>query len=372
MLMFADPPNYEMPTDADGDNVYMVTLEAMAGSEMQTQDVTVSVTDANDRGMVTISPPQPRSGTMLTAELSDDDGNVRDTTWRWSRSMTMDGTFMDIDEATNETYTPVEGDGGYYLMATATYTDAYGSGMSAKATTGPVTAVADRPGMVTLFPTHPVVGTAITAMLSDPDGMITDTTWQWSKSMTMDGTFMDIDGATMMSYTPVAVDEDYHLKATASYTDGHGSGKMQMATTTGMVTTVADQPGMVTLSTMTPVVGTAVTATLTDPDGSVTGTTWQWSKSMSMTTGWMDIAGAMSATYTVMDVDEDYYLRATAMYTDGHGPNKMMMATTTSMVTEVPVVDPLLTQVRHRSPKRQDRQERSPHGHQRLHLWSGG
>ena len=93
---------------------------------------------------------------------------------------------------------------------------------------------------------------------------------------------------------------------------------------------------------MTPVVGTALTATLSDPDGSISGRTWQWSKSMSMTTGWMDIAGAMSATYTVMDADVDYYLRATAMYTDGHGSNKEAMATTTSMVTEVPVVDPLV------------------------------
>jgi hypothetical protein len=107
---------------------------------------------------------------------------ITGTTWQWSKSMTMDGTFMDIDGATMMSYTPVEGDGGYYLMATATYTDAYGSGMSAKATTGPVTAVADRPG--TLSMSHPVVDTAITATLSDPDGMITGTTWQWSKSMT--------------------------------------------------------------------------------------------------------------------------------------------------------------------------------------------
>ena len=340
MLMFAASPNYEMPMDAGGDNTYMVTLEAMAGSEMDMQTVTITVTDANDRGMVTISPSQPRSGTMLTASLSDDDGDVRATTWRWSRSMTMDGTYSNIVGATSETYTPVEGDGGYYLMATAMYTDAYGSGMSANATT--TSAVPpDQPGTVTLSTSHPVVDTAITATLSDPDGMITGTTWQWSKSMTMDGTFMDIDEATMMSYTPMAADEGYHLKAKAMYTDGHGSGKMQMAMTTGKVTTTPDQPGTVMLDSMTPVVGTAVTATLADPDGTITGTTWQWSKSMSMTTGWMDIAGdmAMSDTYTVMDVDVGYYLRATAMYTDGHGPNKTMMATTTSKVTAT-AVDP--------------------------------
>ena len=277
---------------------------------------------------------------MLTASLSDDDGNVRAITWQWSRSMTMDGTYSNIVGATNETYTPVEGDGGYYLMATATYTDAYGSGMSAKATTGPVTAVADRPGTVTLSMSHPVVDTAITASLSDPDGMISGTTWQWSRSMTMDGTLMDIDGATMMSYTPMDADVDYYLRATVMYTDGHGSGKMQMATTTGMVTAVADQPGTVSLSSMTPQVDVALTATLTDADGSVTDTTWQWSKSMTMDGTFMDIStNATTMSYTPMTADVGYYLRATVMYTDGHGSGKMMMATTANMVTAT-AVDP--------------------------------
>ena len=44
--------------------------------------------------------------------------------------------------------------------------------------------------------------------------------------MTMDAAYMDIDMATSMTYTPVEADEGYYLKATASYTDGHGSGKM--------------------------------------------------------------------------------------------------------------------------------------------------
>ena len=41
---------------------------------------------------------------------------------------------------------------------------------------------------------------------------------------------MDIDGATMMSYTPVEADDGYYLRATATYTDAHGS-KTEMATT---------------------------------------------------------------------------------------------------------------------------------------------
>jgi hypothetical protein len=121
------------------------------------------------------------------------------------------------------------------------------------------------------------------------------------------------------------MDEGYYLRATVSYTDGHGSDKTAMAMTDNMVTTVQDQPGTVTLSPMEPVIGTPVTAMLTDSDGMVTGEMWQWTRSMDMTT-WDDIADATDASYTPVAMDEGYYLRATVSYTDGHGSDKTAMA----------------------------------------------
>ena len=61
---------------------------------------------------------------------------------------------------------------------------------------------------------------------------------------------------------------------------------------------------------------------ITDMYPNITGATWQWAKSMDMNT-WMDIAGATDAAYVVMDDDAGYYLRATAMYSDGEGMGKM-------------------------------------------------
>ena len=82
-------------------------------------------------------------------------------------------------------------------------------------------------GTVTLSTMSPAVGSEVaTATLTDLDGGITGTTWQWSKSMTMDGTFTDIDTATSASYTTVEDDTGMYLQATATYTDGHGPGKM--------------------------------------------------------------------------------------------------------------------------------------------------
>ncbi len=96
-------------------------------------------------------------------------------------------------------------------------------------------------GMVALSSMTPMVGVDLTATLTDPDVVVEGSvTWQWTRSMRMDGTFENIDGATSMSYTPVAGDVGYYLRATGMYTDGHGSGKDAMETTTAAVVTTGD------------------------------------------------------------------------------------------------------------------------------------
>ena len=361
MLKFVSPPDYEMAMDADMDNRYMVTVKAYDGTDMAMRTVTVTVTNENERGMVDLSSENPVVGVELTATLTDPDSPdgipADQIIWQWFKSMDStfaDGNEMEIAGATSaesmSNYTPVEADDGYHLMAMATYTDGHSNGNEAKAmTTGMVTTVPDKEGTVSLSSMTPVVGVALTAALTDPDGSVTVDTWMWYKSMDstfMDGTEMEIttgvtsDGA-MSSYTPMAADDGYHLMVKVSYTDGHGSSKEQMATTTAAVTTVQDQMGTVRLSSMTPVVNVPLTATLTDPDGSVTGETWMWYKSMDstfmdgtemeITTG-VTSDGAMSS-YTPVAADDGYHLMAKASYTDGHGSGKSQSATTANPVT---------------------------------------
>ena len=63
MLMFRSSPDYEMPMDADTDNTYMVTVKASYGSgaemSMDTQTVTVYVTNVEEDGTVTLSSMTP-------------------------------------------------------------------------------------------------------------------------------------------------------------------------------------------------------------------------------------------------------------------------------------------------------------------------
>ena len=100
-----------------------------------------------------------------------------------------------------------------------------------------------------------------------------------------------------------------------------------------------EEAGRVALSSMTPVVGAALTATLTDYDGSISDVTWMWDTSSDMST-WAAGSGTDEAnadgtasTYTPDSADDGMYLRATAMYTDGYDSGNEETATTTSAVT---------------------------------------
>ena len=335
VLTFRTTPNYESPADADKDNTYMVTLRANDGTYTDTHEVTVTVTNVEEPGTVTLSAAQPVVGVELTASVEDPDGMVTGETWQWARGA--GGDYENIGEATSKTYTPVAEDAGKQLRATAGYDDGEGSGKTAMATSANVvTAAADEPGTVTLS-ADPQVGVELTASLADPDGIVGDVTWQWASSDISGGTYTNISEAMSDSYTPVADDVGKHLRATASYTDGQGSGKTAMATSANVVT-AADEPGTVTLS-ADPQVGVELTASLADPDGIVGDVTWQWASSDISGGTYTNISEAMSDSYTPVADDVGKHLRATASYTDGEGSGKTAMATSAKVVT---AGDPLL------------------------------
>ena len=73
--------------------------------------------------------------------------------------------------------------------------------------------------------TTALVGTEITVTLNEEDSGVANTAWQWSKSMTETGEYMDITDAKSPSYTPVKDDAGMYLKATVTYDDVHGTDK---------------------------------------------------------------------------------------------------------------------------------------------------
>ena len=113
------------------------------------------------------------------------------------------------------------------------------------------------------------------------------------------------------------VEDTYTVKVVVTDT----SGTKDTITITINVTNV-DEDGKVSLSWTKPQVGAAVEASLTDPDGSISGETWQWQKSSTVQGAYSNINGATSDTYTPGEEDVGDYLRATVIYTDALGPNK--------------------------------------------------
>ena len=82
-LSFRSSPDYEAPNDANKDNVYEVTIRASDGDLMSTLDVEVTVTNANESGVITgpTSMDYPENGTGTVATYSAADPEDDDITW---------------------------------------------------------------------------------------------------------------------------------------------------------------------------------------------------------------------------------------------------------------------------------------------------
>ena len=146
----------------------------------------------------------------------------------------------------------------------------------------------------------------------------------------VDASSFQIDRSSGQLGTRVALDYEAQssYRVTARVSDGRGRSDTISVTVT--VTNV-DEPGTVTLDSTQPLVGTVVTATLTDPDGTVSGESWQWASSSDQNT-WTNITVATSASYTPVAADVDRHLRATVSYTDGEGPGKSAASPSTHTV----------------------------------------
>ena len=115
-LTFNKSPNFEAKPS------YSVDVVAKAGMDL-TVSVTVTITNVQEDGTVTLVQPQPQVGKPVMAEISDPDGDPVNTTWQWARSSDM-VTWEDIETGgKNNPYTPTGDDVGMYLRATATYGD---------------------------------------------------------------------------------------------------------------------------------------------------------------------------------------------------------------------------------------------------------
>ena len=164
---------------------------------------------------------------------------------------------------------------------------------------------------------------------TDPEDNDSDLTWSLSG---IDGSKFNIstDGAlTFMTppdyEAPVDSGRNNVYNVTVEVTDSGGNTATRVVTVT--VDNI-DEPGVVTQSNLQPEDGKTIAASLTDPDGIVSGPTWQWATSSGQSTDPIvddHIDGATSATYKPVAGDVGDWLWAIASYTDGQGQDKTAM-----------------------------------------------
>ena len=103
--------------------------------------------------------------------------------------------------------------------------------------------------------------------------------------------------------------------------------------------TEVDERGVITLSSLQPQVGAALTATLADPEVTATEITaaeWKWERSQSGSSGWEAIPAAEAAALTPDDDDVDHYLRVTATYEDADEDERIAQAVSVNKARAAP------------------------------------
>ena len=292
--------------------------------------------DVEEDGVVTLSTEEAETGTPLTATLEDGDGGVTGEEWQWARSPNGRGGWTNISGANSGSYTPTMADEDFFLRATVTYSDRRGAGKSTEAITGRRVPSENR--SPTFLSTEDGQRTVAENTRSGRDiGAPVAAVDPENNSLTYALTGADAEAFTIVASTGQIRTKDnldFETKSTYSFTvevhdrlDGTGAASTSVDDTQAVTITVEneEEPGMVTLATDTGTIQARVevTATLEDDDG-VTGTVaWQWARSPNGRTDWVNIAGATLAAYTpTLEEDRGSYIRATASYTDGEGPNK--------------------------------------------------
>ena len=313
-------------------------------------EVTISVADADDAGSISFDATIPRVDTALTATLEDQDVVPgTEVTWRWARSEDGVTVWSVIASAAEQSYTPVAGDAGQYLRATATYDDTFGMDKTVAAVTAAAVLSASATNSPPAFDegmsaTRQVaenteadtdigkdVGTPLSATDLDAGALLT-----WSLGGA-DASSFAIDTTTGQLTTAVALDYEITNSYTVevSVSDGkNDAGESDTAVDDTITVSIGvsneDEDPMFDLSTDTPRAGVTVVATLSDPDGIEGTPTYTWYRYDVSTDSYPGtlIAGATAASYTPVANDVGNLLVARVYYDDGHGAGKSVATQT--------------------------------------------
>ena len=340
-----------------------VTVSATATNAQgitQPQDVTLTIIDDENvapTGKPTIDDTTPMVGDTLTADTSgigDSDGLASPTfTWQWFR-VASDGVETPIAGATAATYRVAAADVGATLKVRVTFTDEGGAKetvesvvtTAVQAATLPTVSVARVASTVeegagaqfTVTRTVVTTGALTVRYRVSETGAMVASGEEGAKTVAF------ADGDTEQTVTvPTVEDTDHEADSTVTVTltadAAYDLGTDDTATVTVEDNDNAAPTGAPTIDDTTPVVGETLTADesgIGDADGLTGATfTWQWVR----VSGGTDtpIAGATTASYTVVAGDVGATLKVEASFTDDDGTAETVESAETATVEAAPL-----------------------------------
>ena len=300
------------------------SIECCDGSVRAQGVGSVYFTDEDSNLPINLTPPVI-SGTAERGET------LSSTTGTWTGTGTITFAYqwkrdnLNISGATSSTYVLVADDDNTSITCVVTATDDEGSTSISSNAISPilgspynlVAPVASGTGQV---------GQTLSTTNGSWQGVATITfTYQWRRDAS------DISGATSSTYTLVADDYATDIDCMVTATNSLGSANQDSNDIANIAGSVPVISGVPTIS-GTAKVGETLTATAASVTGTPTPTnTFQWQRSDDGSTGWANVSGATSTTYTAVSADEGKFLRVVQTSTNEAGSDTANSASTTQV-----------------------------------------
>ncbi len=239
----------------------------------------------------------------LTATVVTDEESTY--TIQWQRANSLEGEFIDIPDATLETfYLDIENN-NHYIRVAVKGTGEY-SGTVYSSTVGPVVVAAIDLESMGAIQGNAVVGQTVTAGSLLPTGATA--TYQWKIADTLNGTYVNISGATNITLllTESMIDKFVRVYATGSNTYS-GTEFASMGPIISDKIQITDLDPIVGTTT----IGNTLTAGPLTPSGAEV--TYQWQRSDTSGSIFSNIEGATSSTYVPVNPEDlNRYVRVVA------------------------------------------------------------
>ena len=291
-----------------------------------TNSLDSTTADSNDTGAIAGLAPVNTVAPSISGSTGLGDVLTRVAgTWSGVPTPTLSGQWrrngVAIPGETGATYTIVAADSGAAIDYLETATNAEGSATADSNNITVQTFAAPTNDVAPSIAGNTGLGDTLTRTAGTWSGNPTPSlTGQWRRNGT------PIAGETGTTYTIAVADSGADIDYLETATNAIGSASADSNDITAQ-TFVSPTIGGVPTIAGTEEVGETLTATPAAATGNPAPTTsWQWQRSADGSTGWADISGATSSTYTLVSADETNYIRVKQIETNALGSDEAVSA----------------------------------------------